>query len=96
MCTHAKTHMYTYNSQAVTCTQVHTPPTSEAWFSCLLRLGLGSRSSISAQLGGQATEPRGHPAGQGKLPGQLPLALGLGKLHPLPHPASGPQGGPFI
>ena len=25
---------------------------------------------------------RGHPAGQGKLPGQLPLALGPGKLHP--------------
>lgn len=34
MCTHAETHMDTHNSQAVTCPQMHTSPSSASfgWF----------------------------------------------------------------
>lgn len=46
--------------------------------------GLGPRSSAPSWLGGATTRPRGHPERPGRLPGQLPLALVPGKLHPLP------------
>lgn len=53
----SKAHVYTcrntyvHTTQAVTCTQVLTPPASARWFFCLLWLYWCSRSSISTQLG---------------------------------------------
>lgn len=67
----------TYVDTQPTGCHIH-PLTSVPGFFCLFWLDWGVLGFLFLLI----YTARGHPAGQGKLPGQLPLALGPGKLHP--------------
>ena len=79
--THTHTHTHAHVHIYMVCTHTCAYNSSLTHPRCL---DLGPRSMAPSWIGDAATKPRGHPARPGRLPGQFPLALSPGKLHPLP------------